>query len=67
MLKLTKEEHPTKMLGDVPFYYEFGNCLFECKYKGDYFFMTNGEVEFSKSEKELENDPIAIKHFYSGS
>lgn len=53
----------TKQYGEVPYYYIYGNCKYECKYKGDWFDLTNGEVEMSKSEEEL--DAMATKHYYS--
>ena len=61
--KIEKVEVEYEQYGDVPYYYIYGNCKYECKYKGDWFDLTNGEVEMSKSEKEL--DTIATKHYYS--
>jgi len=39
--------------GDVPYYYVYGNCIMECEREGNYFRITNGEVEMSKPESEL--------------
>lgn len=61
--KIEKVDVEYEQYGDVPYYYIYGNCKYECKYKGDWFDLTNGEVEMSKSEENL--DTIATKHYYS--
>lgn len=49
--------------GNVDYYYNLGNCKYECKHKGDYFELTNGSVEKTKSEDELIS-LNAIKVYY---
>jgi hypothetical protein len=39
--------------GNVPYYYIHGNCKYECEHKGNWFDLTNGQVEMTKSEEEL--------------
>jgi len=49
---------------EIDYYYMFGNCVYECKYKGDYFDLTNSEIERTKSEDELINLG-AVKLYYA--
>lgn len=44
---------PTKKFGETNYFYIHGNCIYEQKYKGNYFQLTNGDVEMTKSEEEL--------------
>lgn len=54
---------PIILDSNILYYYILGNCIYECRYEGDWFKLTNGEVESTKSEEHL-IELNAIKIYY---